>query len=350
VTPDPASSRDDPRALIRYALISFTVIVMLVWTAYLVRGPLMLIYVSGLLAIGLAPLVAVVERQRLIPGRRLPRWVAILIIYLLFLTVFASFGRLVIGPLITQARELWAAFPNMLHDWQQWFIERGLLTKELSLREAIEQSPVGGSDAIDTIVGAVWGFIGGIFGLVTILILAFYLLIDSETLIHTFVRLFPRRERPRVERALRQVSGKVSAWLGGQLLLAAIIACSAALGLFLLGVPYFYVLALIAGIGEMIPIVGPILAALPAIAVGFSVSPAKALAVAAFFFVQQQVENHVLVPKIMERQGGISAAGVIIALLIGGTLLGVVGAILAVPTAAILRVVFEELFPEASAD
>jgi predicted PurR-regulated permease PerM len=350
VTPDPASPRDDPRALIRYALISLTVTVILVWTAYLVRGPLMLIYVSALLAIGLAPLVAVVERQRLIPGHRLPRWAAILIIYLLFLTVIISFGRLVIGPLLTQARDLWAAFPNMLHDWQQWFIERGLLTKELSLREAIAQSPFGGSDAIDTIVSAVWGFVGGIFGLVTILILAFYLLVDAETLVHTFVRLFPRTERPRVERACRQVSGKVSAWLGGQLLLGGIIACSAALGLYLLGVPFFYVLALIAGIGEMIPIVGPLLAAVPAVAVGFTISPAKALAIAAFFFVQQQVENHVLVPKVMERQVGINAAGVITALLIGGTLLGVVGAILAVPTAAILRVIFEELFPEASAD
>ena len=127
MTPGPASPRDDPRALIRYALISLTVTVILVWTAYLVRGPLMLIYVSALLAIGLAPLVAVVERQRLIPGRRLPRWAAILIIYLLFLTVIISFGRLVIGPLLSQARDLWAAFPNMLHDWQQWFIERGLL-------------------------------------------------------------------------------------------------------------------------------------------------------------------------------------------------------------------------------
>jgi predicted PurR-regulated permease PerM len=343
-------TRDDPRALIRYALVGLTLTVVLVWTAYLVRGPLMLIYVSALLAIGLAPLVAVVERQRLIPRGRLPRWAAILTIYLLFLIVLVSFGRLVIGGLVTQSRELWAALPRMVQEWQQWFIDRGLLTRELSLREAIAQSPFGGFDAVDTVVSAVWGFIGGVFGLVTILILAFYLLLDAENLVHAFVRMFPRAERPRVERACRQVSGKVSAWLGGQLLLAAIIGCSAALALFLMGVPYFYVLALIAGIGEMIPIVGPLLAALPAIAVALTSSPALALAVAAFFFVQQQVENHVLVPKVMERQVGINAAGVITALLIGGTLLGVVGAILAVPTAAILRVVFEELFAEASAD
>jgi predicted PurR-regulated permease PerM len=315
-----------------------------------VRGPLMLIYMSALLAIGLAPLVAVVERQRLIPRRRLPRWTAILIIYVLFLVVLIAFGRLVTGPLIVQARGLWSALPEMVQQWQQWLIARGLLTRELSLGEAIAQSPLGGLDAVDAIVAAVWGFVGGLFGLVTILILAFYLLVDAEKLFYAFVRLFPYAERPRVERACRRVSGKVSAWLGGQLLLAVTIGSTAALGLFLMGVPYFYVLALIAGVGEMIPIVGPLLAAVPAVAVAFSVSPALALGVAAFFFAQQQVENHVLVPKVMERQVGINAAGVIVALLIGGTLLGIVGAILAVPTVAILQVIIEELLPEASPD
>ena len=118
--------------------------------------------------------------------------------------------------------------------------------------------------------------------------------------------------------------------------------------LWLLGVPYFYVLALIAGVGELIPVVGPLLSAIPAIAVALSVSPAVALGVAVFFIAQQQFENHVLVPKVMERQVGISAVGVIVALLIGGSLLGIVGAILAVPTAAILRVLFEEIAPEAA--
>ena len=343
-------TRDDPRALIRYALVGLALTVVLFWTAYLVRGPLMLIYVSALLAIGLAPLVDVVERQKLIPGRRHPRWAAILIIYVLFLIVVIAFGRLVTGPLIEQARELWSALPDMLQKAQQWLIDRGLLTRELSLREAIAQSPVGGFDAVDAILAAVWGFVGGVFGLVTILILAFYLLVDAEKFVYMFVRLFPRSERSRVEHACRRVSGKVSAWLGGQLLLAAIIGSTAALALFLMGVPYFYVLALIAGIGEMIPIVGPLLAAVPAVAVAFSVSPTLALGVAVFFFAQQQVENHVLVPKVMERQVGINAAGVITALLIGGTLLGIVGAILAVPTVAILQVVFEELGPEASSD
>jgi predicted PurR-regulated permease PerM len=110
-----------------------------------------------------------------------------------------------------------------------------------------------------------------------------------------------------------------------------------------MGIPFFYVLALIAGVGEMIPIVGPILSAIPAVAVAATISFKKVLLVILFFVVQQQFENHVLVPKVMERQVGVSAIGVIVALLIGANLLGIVGAILAVPTAAILQVVLTEI-------
>ena len=117
-----------------------------------------------------------------------------------------------------------------------------------------------------------------------------------------------------------------------------------------LGVPYFYVLALIAGIGELIPIVGPILSAIPAVAVAFTVSPTLALAVVPFYFAQQQLENHVLVPRVMSKQVGLSAALVIISLLIGGSLLGILGAILAIPTAGILQVLFEEAVPDPSTD
>lgn len=338
------------RTLIRYTLAGAVLTAVLAWALYLARNALLLIYISALVAIGLAPLVEGIQRQRVPAVGRPPRWASILTIYLVLTAAVVGLGRLVIPPLVAQARELWSASPQMLSSGQQWLIDQGLLARELTFQEAVEQAPVGGTDAVGTVVGAVWGFIGGIFGLITILILTFYLLVDSENIVRTFVRLFPAAERPRVEDACRRVSTKVSAWLGGQLLLAAIIGGTAAVGLFLMGVPYFYVLALIAGIGEMIPIVGPLLAAVPAVAVGFTVSPAVALGVALFFFVQQQVENHVLVPKVMERQVGISAVVVIVALLLGGSVLGVVGATLAVPTAAIVQVLFEELVLENSAE
>jgi predicted PurR-regulated permease PerM len=341
---------DSPRALIRYTLVGLALTVALTWALYLVRGALLLVYMSVLVAVGLAPLAGAIERARFGGARRLPRWAAILIIYLCFIGVLVGLGLLVIPPLVAQARDMYSELPDMLHRGQQWLIDRGIMSRELSFSEAVERAPGSGSDAVGTVIGAIWGFVGGIFGLVTILILAFYLMLDADRFMRTFVRLFPRGERRRVEDACRRISTKVSAWLGGQLLLAGIIGGTAALGLFLMGVPYFYVLALIAGIGEMIPIVGPVISAIPAVAVAATVSPTLALGVAIFFFGQQQFENHILVPKVMERQVGVSAAAVIVALLIGGTLLGIVGAILAVPSVAIIQVIFEELMPEAASD
>ena len=208
----------------------------------------------------------------------------------------------------------------------------------------MERAPgASGSEAIGrTLFSAVIGVAGGILGLLTILILTFYLLVEAGSLRQFLLQFFPARNRGRVDAAARDITTKVSAWLGGQLFLAGIIGTTSAVGLWLLGIPFFYVLALISGIGELIPIVGPVLAAIPAVAVAATVSLKKVLLVVIFFVVQQQIENHVLVPKVMSRQVGVSAVTVITALLIGGKLLGIPGAILAVPTAAILQVLFTE--------
>ena len=341
----------DPRALIRYALVGLALTVALLWAAFLVRGALLLIYISALVAIGLSPVVTRLERRRISGTRPLPRWVAILEVYLLLVVVIVTVVVLVMPPLIEQARAFWTAIPDLLDRGQMWLVDRGILNHKLSFGEAVQQAAGGdNSDAVSAVVGALSGFVGGVFGLLTILILAFYLLLDSRQMFRNFISLFPRTERGRVEDVGRRITSKVSAWLAGQLLLGAIIGTSAAFGLWLLHVPYFFVLALIAGLGEMIPVVGPILSAIPAIAVALTVSPVTALFVGIFFLVQQQVENHLLVPKIMERQVGVNAGAVIMALLIGGSLLGIVGAILAVPTAAILQVIFQEAMAQRAAE
>ncbi len=320
--------------------------VVLAWAAYLVRDVLLLIYISGLLAIGFSPIVRLIEKQHLLPvgTRRLPRWLAILVLYVFILGTLTGIGFLVVPPIVHQGQQLWTALPDMLDKGQLFLVEKGVLKQPLTMQEAMARAPVSrGGQAVTTVFGALAGVIGGLFGLLTILILTFYLLVESADVRASLLRLFPAPRRARIDAASRAITVKVSAWLGGQLLLGAIIGSSSAVGLWLIGVPFFYVLALISGIGELIPVVGPILSAIPAVAVAASVSGKAVLLVIIFFVVQQQFENHVLVPKIMERQVGVSAVTVIVALLIGGRLLGILGAILAVPTAAILQVLVSEL-------
>jgi predicted PurR-regulated permease PerM len=265
------------------------------------------------------------------------------VIYVGVIAVLGTAIVVIVPSVRGQAQELWAALPGMFERAQTRLVSVGLLREPLTLKEAFSRVPVTGSDAVDTLVNAASGVAGGIFGLFTIAILTFYLLLESSGLFESFVGLFPRPRRKDIRRASTEITGKISAWLIGQLMLMAIIGTSAAVGLGLLGVPYFYVLALIAGLGELIPVVGPILAAVPAVLVSLNESLQLAVWVAVFFIIQQQVENHVLVPKVMERQVGVSAVTVIVALLIGGALQGLLGAILAVPTAAILQVAIQHV-------
>lgn len=335
----------DPRSLIAWTIAMALGGIVLLWALYLVRDVLLLLYISGIFAVGFSPMVRWIERQRVLPiGTRIPRWLAILILYIVILGAIASVCALVFPPLISQARAFWAQLPELLAQAQGFLIERGLLQRQLSMQELLQRAPGGGGgDTVGHVIGAAWGFFGGLFGLFTILILTFYFLVEADSIRGSFMRLFPRGRRTQVAKASSEATLKVSAWLSGQLLLAAIIGVTAAIALWLMGVPYFYVLALIAAVGEMIPVVGPIIAAIPAVAVASSVSGQQAFFVGVFFLIQQQIENHVLVPKLMERQVGISPVTVIVALLIGGSLLGVMGAILAVPTAAILQVIYQEL-------
>jgi predicted PurR-regulated permease PerM len=348
-TATPRSPDPDRRALIRYTIWMIALTGIVLWAAFRVRDVLLLIYISGLLAIGFSPIVRLIERQKVLPigTRRFPRWLAILVLYLMILGAITGVGFLVIPPLVDQSRQLWKAAPEMFTRAQEYLVAKGLIDHPLTLREAVEAAPVGeGKDAVGTIFGTLFGVVGGVFRLFAILILTFYLLVEADQLRNGLIRLFPRPLRPRATAASRDITLKVSAWLAGQLFLGSIIGLTTAIGLWLLGVPFFYVLALIAGIGELIPVVGPILSAIPAIAVAATVSWNTALFVLIFFVLQQQFENHILVPKVMERQVGVSPVIVIVALLIGGSLQGILGALLAVPTAAILQVLFTEMTTE----
>jgi predicted PurR-regulated permease PerM len=314
------------------------------WAA---RGALMLIYVSALIAMGLAPLVDVIARPNSTRSIRLPRWLAILIIYLANIGVLIIAGLMVIPPLISQAQALWAKLPDQFGRFQDFLISYKLMSKTVTLAEAVQNAPTGASEnAVGTVLVAISTILGGIFGLVTILILSFYLLLEAESMFQYVSRFIPSSRRGDVSTAARQAVAKVSAWLGAQFLLAGVMGTFTAVGLGLMGVPYFYVVALVAAVGETIPVMGPLIAGVTAVAVAISVSTKLALGVAVYFLGLHQLEANILVPKVMEKRVGVSPVAVIVALLIGGRLLGLIGAILAIPTAAIFSVILEEIAVE----
>jgi predicted PurR-regulated permease PerM len=337
------SDREYTRRMVRTVL-TVTAIALAIAVLYAAREALMLIYVSALIAMGFSPLVKWIERRKGHAKRRVPRVLAIFVIYLAIIGVAVLVGVIVIPPLIDQASTMWDQAPQAFGKVQNLLIKYKLLTHRVSLQEAVQSAPAGsGGNAVGTVLIAIWTVGGGVFGLITVLILSFYLLIEAEPLFKYFLRFVQESQRAHVMTASREVVSKVSAWLRAQLLLAGVMGTFAAVGLGLMGEPFYYVVALIAAIGETIPIVGPIIGGTAAMVVAFTSSPKLAVEVGVYFLILHQLEANILVPKIMERRVGVSPVTVMVALLIGGSLWGIVGAILAIPTAAILSVIVEEL-------
>jgi len=335
------SERDFTRRLLQtVATVAGTaILVAILWAA---REALLLVYISALIAMGFSPIVGVLERVR-----GVPRWLAILVIYLAIVAILVLVGLMIIPPLVAQAATLWAKMPAYFNEFQTYLIKHKLMLHRVTLEEAVQSAPTGtGGNAVGTVLVAISSLIGGVFGFITILILSFYLLIEAQSMFEALMRYAPAGRRADVATAARQAVIKVSAWLRAQLVLAGVMGVFATIGLYLLGVPYFYVIALIAAIGETIPIVGPVIGGITAVAVSITVSPQLALMVGGYFLVLHQLEANVLVPKIMERGVGVSPVVVMIALLIGGALWGLVGAVLAIPTAAIISVIVSEFASE----
>src|SRR4051812_9798182 len=184
---------------------------LVLWCAYIVRDALLIVYVSGVLAIGFSPIVRIIERQKLLPigSARFPRWLAILILYLAILGTIGLTLFLIFPPLVQQGQAMWEKAPEMFEKGQQFLITKGWLKHHFTMREAVEAAPGTGGDTVTKVAGAVAGVAGGIFGVVTILILTFYMLIDSWNLRESFIRLFPRDRRERVDAASREVMMKV---------------------------------------------------------------------------------------------------------------------------------------------
>ena len=340
------SDRDYTRRMLQTvaAVAGAVILVAALWAA---REALLLIYISALVAMGFSPLVRLIERPRPDDGkRRVPRWMAILAVYITIVSVFLLVALAVVPPLVIQAEALWARLPEEFNKLQSFFIDYGLMSSRsrVTLQEAVQSAPTGAAtNAVGTLLVAIGSVIGGVFGIVTVVILSFYLLVEAEPMFAYLVRFVPAGRRADVAAASLAAVVRVSAWLRAQLVLAGVMGTFAAVGLWLMSVPYFYVIALVAAVGETIPIIGPVIGGVTAVVVALTVSPRLALTVGVYFLVLHQLEANVLVPKIMERRVGVSPVAVMTALLIGGSLWGILGAVLAIPTAAILSVIIEEI-------
>lgn len=339
------------RMIVRAVLFLF-VVGAVAWFAWTVRSVLVLLLVAVILAAGLSPILDAITGVN--PPRRryrLPRSLAVLLVYLALFLLFDLIVAVIIPPLIGQIEDLVQAFPAYVSAARDTLNALAVSYPFLQgldqrLTSALEQwlAGLGGisSQALGVLRLAL-GLANALLSFFLLLVLTFYIIVDGRSLRDGIMRLLPPENRPLMEGVVDRAKVKVGGWLIGQLLLSAIIGSMTFLGLTILGVPYALLLAVVAAIGELIPMLGPIIAAVPAVIVALFISPVLAILTALLYLLIQQLENNVVVPQVMRRAVDLPPVVVIVALLMGSEVLGVVGAILALPVAASLSVFVSEL-------
>lgn len=305
---------------------------------------LLLLFAAIVISTAISPAVDWLHR------RGLPRLLGIALLYLLLLAFIA--GLILLGaPLIVeQATNLASAIPEAYDELRQTMLRNpNLFVWRLGV-ELPPQFPLAtsGEASVEESVSAVaqaWQTIGlvasTIFGIFATLALAFYWTLEGERTKRALLLLLPLDKRESARELVTTIENNIGNFIVGQATLALIIGVLALAAYLLIGLPYALVLAILAGIMEVVPLIGPTLGAIPAAIVAFSVDPVKAIWVIVATAVIQQLENSFLVPRVMDRAVGVNPLVTLLALTAFGSLFGVVGALVAIPVAAMVQILLQ---------
>lgn len=308
-------------------------VILVLWVVIKIQDIIALLFTVAVIVSALGP---VVDRW----SAKMPRWLAVTLLMTTILIMALGMFTLLVPPLVNEGQALIVQIGQLIGTYIP-SIRDDLLN--LSNFNSFSQSfgQLGGR-IYSTTLGVFSVLIAGL----TMLVLTFYLLLEQHRARDYLKNHLPVDKKESILEILRKITAKMGAWVRGQLILAFIIGLATFVGLTVMqiafGMPYALTLAVWAGMTEIIPYIGPVLGAIPAILVALNISPLVAVIVLLIYIFLQQVESHILVPKIMQRAVGLSPVTIIIVLLVGGRLAGIAGIILAVPVAAVISVILQE--------
>lgn len=309
--------------------------------AYILRDILLVILTSVVIASAVEPATAFFKRFRI---ARVP---AVLLVYLFAFAVFFGLLYFFIPPVASELSGLASTLPDRLKSIELIpSVSTADITKDLSIAEFLA--------GVESTFGVVTGDVtrtavaifGGLLNFVLIVVISFYLAVQERG-IENFLRIIsPSKNEKYVIDLWKRTQAKIGLWMQGQLLLGVLVGVLVFLGLMIFRIEYAFLLAILAAVFELIPVFGPILSAVPAIAIGFSVSPTLGVTITCFYLIIQQFENHLFYPLVVKKIVGIPSIAVILALLIGAKLAGFLGLLLAVPAAVLLMELADDLEKE----
>ncbi|GMQ95373.1 MAG: AI-2E family transporter [Patescibacteria group bacterium] len=324
------------------SIVKVMLFLLLFYVLYLLIDLVLVILTAVVIASAIEP------ATRWFAGYKIPRIPAVIFVYAILTAIFVSIFYFFIPPLLDDASKLASVLPQYLESLSVTESTGGVglsesqkivgdLSQTLSFKEI-----VGGLK--DTITGLSGGafeavslIFGGAFSFILILIISFYLAVQERG-ISNFLRLItPLKHQNYIIHLWQRSQRKIGLWMQGQLLLGLIVGVLVYLGLTILGVPYAFLLAIIAALFEIIPVFGPILASIPAIILGFADGGASlGLMTVGLYIIIQQFENHLIYPLVVSKVVGVPPLLVILSLIIGANLAGFLGILLSVPIAAAL--------------
>lgn len=310
-------------------------------TVIAVGQVLILIVIALFLAIGLEPAVSWLVRPWF------PRWAAVTVVFLVAIGLFAGFLAAAIPPLVTQGGGLVHNAPAYADHLAHRYPAVGALDNRFHLRDKVVSSLDSGQGSIaGGIVTAGRRVFSVVTGTVIVAVLTAYFMANFVHVRAAVYRLFPRSRRPRAILIGDEIFAKVGGYILGNLLISLITAVLTFVWLVAFGVPYPLLLAVLVALLDLIPVVGSSLAGIIVALVALTVSVPVTISTVVFFIVLRMFEDYVLVPRIIGRTVEVPALVTVVSVLLGGALLGIVGALLAIPVAAaVLLIVRETLLP-----
>ena len=337
----PMASRSPFRTAVEAAT-GVVLVLLVAYLAYSVRDILLFLLIAMFVAIGLTPAVEFLRRHGLRRG------VAAAMILVIVLGIVGASVVAGLPPLLRQGNELRQQLPR----YARQAIEENPTLRDLNERfrpiDRIEEATAGSGDTVveqapQMVLGLAMSVARVIFGVLTVLVLTLYFLTNQRQIRRGAYALVPRSRRPRATLLSDEILDRIGMYVLGNLATSAIAGVTAGVFLWVMGVPYAAALGLLVGLTDMIPLIGAAIGAVVSCLVAFAVSFSTGIVAVGFFTVYQQFENFVLIPRVMRRAVDVSPAAVIVAVLIGGSLLGVVGALLAVPVAAAIQLIGTEV-------
>ncbi len=329
------------------------------WLLYRFNQVVFILFVAIMIGTVIRPVVAWLYQHGL------PRIAGVIVVYILLLALLVGFVLLLFPLIIEQSTTIAAAVPEYYQSIRDWMVNdpnQGIvrmsefLPAELPDLKPIRQT---GQEMLYT-AGQAFGYLGVaakvIFITIALLLLAFHWTLDGPRTIQSLLPLVPKSQRESISDLISAMETKVGYYIAGQGVLCLVVGSMALAVYLLIGLPNALVLALVAGVFEAVPMIGPLLGAIPAAVIALSIAPSRLVWVIVASIIIQQVENSLLVPRVMRKAVGVNPFVSLLAIFAFSSLFGIAGALMAIPTAAILQLLLDRfvfhpaaLDPEVSA-